>query len=150
MDYARNTSVSIDSSRAEVDRLLRRAGAQKCMSGWDDDSAFVAFVMDNVPVKLSIQMPKKEKFVQTETGRQRKQSSVNQAWEQACRQRMREFCLLLKSKLVSVSIGLRSIEHEFYADICLPSTGKTIFETQGDFINEAITSGKLQPLLPGF
>jgi len=150
MDYAKKTNVSIDSSRAEVDRLLRRAGAQKCMSGWNDDSVFVAFVLDNIPVKLSIQMPKKEKFTETETGRQRKQSAANQVWEQACRQRMREFCLLLKSKLVAVSNGLQSIEHEFYADICLPSTGKTIFETQGNFINEAITSGKLQPLLPGF
>jgi len=149
MEYARNTSVSIDSSRAEVDRLLRRAGARKCMSGWDEDRAFVAFVLDNVPIKISIPMPVKGKYVQTETGRHRKQSVANQAWEQACRQRMREFCLLLKSKLVAVSIGLRSLEHEFYADICLPATGKTIFETQGSFISEAISSGKLQPLLPG-
>lgn len=149
MNYAKTTTVSIDSSRAEVDKLLRRAGARKCMSGWDNERAFVAFVLGNVPVKQTIQMPKKEDFIKTETGRDRKHNAAMQAWEQACRQRMREFCLLLKSKLVAVSIGMRSIEHEFYADICLPGTGKTIFETQGDFINEALSTGKLPALLPG-
>lgn len=150
MDYAKNTQVSIDASQQEVNRLLRRAGADKCMIGWDGDCAFVAFVLHRIPIRMKVEMPKRDAFVQTETGRRRKQNAAITAWEQACRQRMREFCLLLKAKLVAVSIDLRTIEHEFYSDICLPARGgATIFECQKDQLEQIITTGKMPALLPG-
>jgi len=150
MDYAKSTRVSIESSQQEVTRLLRRAGAEKCMSGWDGDCAFVAFVLKGVPIKMKVDMPARQDFCKTETGRHRKAKTSLLAWEQACRQRMREFCLLLKAKLVAVSIGLRSLEHEFYADICLPSRGgQTIFEAQKDQLQTMMATGKLPALLPG-
>ena len=150
VDYAKNTKVSIDSSQQEIQRLLRRAGADKCMIGWGGDCAFVAFMLKNIPVRLKVEMPEKGDYQKTETGRSRKTNAAFQAWEQACRQRMREFCLLLKAKLVSVEIGLRPIEHEFYADICLPSRGRaTIFECQHEDLQRIIETGKLPALLPG-
>lgn len=150
MDYARKTSVSIDSSQQEVNRLLRRAGADKCMNGWDGDCAFVAFVLKDIPIRMKVDMPQKKDYEQTETGRQRKYNAALLAWEQACRQRMREFCLLLKAKLVAVSIDLRTIEHEFYADICLPAKGgATIYECQRDQLQSMMSTGKIPALLPG-
>ena len=150
MDYAKSTTVSIEGSQQEVTRLLRRAGAEKCMSGWDGDCAFVAFVLKGVPIRMKVDMPKRQGFCKTETGRHRKDNASLLAWEQACRQRMREFCLLLKAKLVAVSIELRPLEHEFYGDICLPMRGgQTIYEAQKDQLQTMMSTGKLPALLPG-
>ena len=41
--YAENTSVSVDRSQAEVNRILQRYGADKFMSGWDREAAYIAF-----------------------------------------------------------------------------------------------------------
>jgi hypothetical protein len=68
MDYAKSTTVSMESSQQEVTRLLRRAGAEKCMSGWDGDCAFVAFVLKGVPIRMKVEMPGRQEF-ETETGR---------------------------------------------------------------------------------
>ena len=147
-DFARNTSVSLDSSRAELERLLRRAGAEKALSGWDCDTAFVMFVLDGVPIRQKIQMPTKNQYAKTEQGRDRKKDAVLKAWEQGCRQRMREFVHILKAKLISVSLGIRTVEHEFFADICLPS-GKTVFEEQEVELSKALKENRLPKLLLG-
>lgn len=147
-DFAKNTSVSIDASRRELDRLLRRAGATKTMMGWDEEKAYVAFVIDGVPIKQQVTMPRQEEFAETDTGRERKKEAQLKIWDQACRQRMREFVHLLKAKLIAVAIGVRDLEQEFFGDICLP-TGQTVYELQKEELNQAMTDGKLPLLLPG-
>lgn len=95
------------------------------MLGWDSDITFVAFAIDGIPVKQTIVMPPKEDYSQTEQGRDRNEQSMLKAWDQACRQRMREHVVLLKAKLIAITLGFRTVKQEFMADICLPS-GNTI------------------------
>jgi len=147
-DFAKNTKVSMDSSRAELERLLRRAGATKTMTGWDGNTAFVAFVLEGVPIRQKVTMPSRESFSKTGQGRDRRQEAALRAWEQGCRQRMREFVQLLKAKLIGVSIGLRTIEHEFFSDICLP-TGQTVFEQQAEELHTAMAAGRMPKMLLG-
>ena len=147
-DFAKNTKVSMDSSRQELERLLRRAGATKAMTGWDEEKAYVAFVINGLPIKQQVTMPKQDEFAQTDTGLERKKDVQLKVWEQACRQRMREFVHLLKAKLIAVAIGVRGLEQEFFGDICLPD-GQTVFELQKEELNQAMTSGKMPALLPG-
>ena len=150
MNYAKQTTVSIDRSQQELSRLLRRAGADKCMQGWDGSMFFVAFILEGIPIRMKIEMPARHDFTRTETGRSRKHNAAIAAWEQACRQTMREFCLLLKAKLVAVSKKVRPLQHEFYSDICLPAKGgSTIYECQNEELQKIITTGKLPTLLPG-
>jgi len=147
-DYAKNTMVSLESSRMELERLLRRAGASKAMIGWDSKQAYVAFVLNDIPIKQKVTMPPVEEFGKTDQNRDRKKDAQFKAWDQACRQRMREFVQLIKAKLIAIHIGVRSIEQEFFADICLPS-GQTIYEVQGLSLEEALAGKKLPALLPG-
>ena len=148
LNYARNTTVSIERSRQELEVILRRAGADKVMLGWDGDISFVAFVIDDIPVKQRIEMPPRSEFNETETGRERKQNAALVAWEQACRQRMREHVVLLKAKLIAINMGLRTIKQEFMSDICLPG-GNTIGQQFDSQIEKALQTGKLPALLPG-
>lgn len=138
----------MDNSRQELEKLLRRAGATKAMTGWDEERAYVAFVIDGVPIKQHVTMPKQDEFAETPTGQNRKKEAQFKAWEQACRQRMREFVHLIKAKLIAVAIGVRSLEQEFFGDICLP-TGQTVYELQKGKLSQAMTDGKLPALLPG-
>lgn len=147
-DFAKNTKVSIDNSRQELDRLLRRAGATKTMIGWDKKKAYVAFVIDGLPIKQQVTMPGQEQFAQTDTGRERTKEAQFKMWEQACRQRMREFVHLLKAKLIAVAIGVRDLDQEFFGDICLPE-GQTVYELQKEGLNQAMSDGKLTAFLPG-
>jgi len=147
-DYAKNTTVTIEKSRQELDSILRRSGAEKVMIGYDGDTSYIAFMIDGLPVKQMIKMPNKEQFNETEMGRVRKQSAALAAWEQACRQRMREHVVLLKAKLIACSLGFTSIKREFMADICLPG-GETIFNQYEVQLDKAIRGGKLPALLPG-
>lgn len=55
--YAADTSVSTDRSRAEIERTLRRWGAEQFMYGWTDQAAIVGFVMRNRQVKFVVPMP---------------------------------------------------------------------------------------------
>ena len=147
-DFAKKTNVTMDASRQELEKLLRRAGATKAMTGWDEEKAFVAFVIDGLPIKQQVTMPKQQQFCKTDTGRERKKDAQLKVFEQACRQRMREFVHLLKAKLIAVAIGVRSIEQEFFGDICLPD-GQTVYELQKENLKNAMTSGKMPALLPG-
>jgi hypothetical protein len=148
LNYAKNTTVSIERSRQELEVILRRVGADKVMIGWDGDTTFVAFAINGIPVKQTIIMPPKEEFAQTEQGRDRNEQSKLKAWEQACRQRMREHVVLLKAKLIAITLGFRTIKQEFMADICLPS-GNTMEQEYGSQIDKAIATGKIPALLPG-
>lgn len=43
MNYAQNTEVSVEKSRAEIERTLQRYGATKFMYGSDTNRAVIAF-----------------------------------------------------------------------------------------------------------
>lgn len=148
LNYAKNTTVTIERSRQELEVILRRSGANKVILGWDGDVSFVAFAIDGIPVKQRIEMPPRSDFQETELGRLRKPQAAMAAWEQACRQRMREHVVLLKAKLIAISLGFRTIKQEFMADICLPG-GSTIGQQYEEQIDRALKTGKLPALLPG-
>ena len=135
-DYAKKTTVSLESSRLELEKLLRRVGARKAMIGWDEKQAFVAFVLGDLPIKQTLEMPNMDEFDQTETGRDRKREAQLKAWEQACRKRMRAFEQLLKAKLFPVDLGIRTHEVELSAAMCLPGV-KPLFEAHRSEFKQA-------------
>ena len=150
MRYAENTSVPVEKSKAEIERLLSRYGADQFMSGWDHEKAFIAFRMDGLQVKFIIPLPdkKSKEFIQTPGGRrQRDQPGQMAAWEQACRQRWRALALVIKAKLEAVETGITEFEDEFLAHIMLPN-GKTAGEHLKPQIEIAYKTGKMPVLIP--
>ena len=55
--YAKETSVSPDRSRAEIEKTLACYGATKFMYGWTEDAAVIAFEMQNRWLRSVLSLP---------------------------------------------------------------------------------------------
>lgn len=144
--YAENTKVASRASRDEIERTLARYGADGFMYGWADDSAIVAFRMNNRHIKFVLPLPARADFEKTPTGLERSQERRNAAHEQASRQRWRALALVIKAKLEAVEAAIVSFESEFLAQIVLPD-GKTVGEVMVPQVGIAYDSGDMPPLL---
>ena len=147
--YAENTAVSSDRSRAEIENILARYGANRFMYGWDPESAVIAFEMHGRRIQFRLPLPDRDakEFTQTPTGRPRAATQVAEAYEQAVRQRWRALALVIKAKLEAVDAGITVFEDEFMAHIVLPS-GETVGHWMRPQIEASYRSGTMPPLLP--
>lgn len=145
MTFATDTTVPVERSKAEIERLLGRYGAARFMSGWDGDTAVIGFVLGNRTIRFTLPLPAKtdRQFHRTPTGRQRRNpADAERAWEQACRSRWRALLLVIKAKLEAVQVGISTVEDEFLAWTVLPGDGRTVGERLRLTIDESVRSGK--------
>lgn len=127
--YAQGTNVSVDSSRAEIEKLLHRYGADQFALGWEPGRAMIMFSMRARSIRFVLPMPDKEQFrVTPARGIERHPDDIDKHWEQACRQSWRALSLVVKAKLEAVEAGITCFDDEFMANIVDPRTGKTIGE----------------------
>lgn len=148
--YAAKTIVSSAKSRDEIERALTRYGADGFMYGWVDQSAMVAFRMNNRHVKFILPMPDRNDREFTHTpyrGTARDLDQIEVVYEQAVRQRWRALALIIKAKLEAVESGITEFDEEFMAHILLPD-GKRIGDHMKPQIVAAYETGKMPPLLP--
>lgn len=148
--FAADTSVSVSASKAEIERIVERYGAEGFMSGWQADQAMVAFTMMQRQVRFVLTMPAKTEKRFTEHSRGlRTPEAAQKEWEQACRQRWRALALVIKAKLEAIESNISTFDDEFMAHIVLPN-GNTVSQEAGPRIIEAYKSGAMQPLLPDY
>jgi len=147
--YAQNTEVSVEKTRAEIERTLQRYGASRFVSGWTKDEAMICFTLKGMHIRFDMPLPdpKNEKFWRTpHRARRRSSEDAYRQWEQACRQRWRALLISIKGKLEAVESGIAIFEKEFLAYIVLPGN-----ETVGDLalpqVAQSYKSGIVQPLL---
>lgn len=148
--FAAETAVPSEKSRAEIERTLRRYGADTFMFFEEKDRAAIAFRAHGRHIRFLLPMPDPQdrQFAYTpQRGQLRSPMARREAWEQAIRQSWRALVLVIKAKLEAVEAGISVFEDEFLANIVLPD-GRTV----GDFIRpqieSAYTSGQMPPLLP--
>lgn len=147
--YAKNTNVSVEKSRGEIERTLQRYGAERFVYGWDKDNAMIGFQYLSRAVRMVLVLPEKSEFNKTDTGRKRAEATVLKEWDQACKQRWRALLLIIKGKLEGVECGIVTFEDEFLAYTVLPD-GSTVSQSLQPEIEKALTAGKMpQLLLPG-
>lgn len=146
--YASGTSVPAEKSRAEIEMILRRYGATRFMSGYDQNRAMIAFEANGRRVRFVLTMPDEGEFTTSEAGRLRKQAQRDAAYEQEVRRRWRALALAIKAKLEAVATGIGTFEDEFLANIVLPD-GSTVGEQMTKAIDSAYRNGKMPPLLLG-
>ena len=150
--FAKETTVSSDRSRAEIETILRRYGATSFAYVSERDRAIVAFQANGRRVKFTLPMPDARDRAFTHTvarGSLRSPEQAHQAWEQACRQRWRALALCVKAKLEAVESGITTFESEFMAHIMLPD-GRTVGEHATPMIERAYATGSTPPLLGNF
>ncbi len=146
--YAKDTQVTVDKSKAEIERILTRYGATAFMQGWDQERAVLAFVIQGRQIRMVVPMPAKEEFrYSPERRSKRTDAAMLAAWEQGCRQRWRALALVVKAKLEAVEAGISTLETEFLAHTVLPN-GETVAQFMLPQIRVAYETGLMPALLP--
>lgn len=147
--YARDTIVSVDRSRAEVERTLERYEASAFMYGWNADEVVIQFRAHDRLVKFVITLPDRNdaEFQFTPSrGSRRSPGDAKKAWEQACRQKWRALALVVKAKLEAVDAGIAEFEDEFLAYTVLPS-GETVSQWLQPQIDHAYDTASMPKML---
>jgi hypothetical protein len=146
--FASETSVPVERSRVELEKLLRRYEADQFVSGWEEGRAMVGFRIAGRTVRLEVPMPTLRDVQKTPSGRQRRApSSQTAVLAQMERQRWRALLLLTKAKLEACALGLETFEQAFLAGIVTPN-GRTIGQRLVQQLDEIQKGGAIK-LLPG-
>jgi len=149
MNYATNTSVSEDRSRAEIERLLMKHGAEEFGYVTRPGEALVGFVFRQIRVQMRVPLPGRAdpKFTRTPArGTKRTPSQAFGAWQKEVRRRWRSLCLVIKALLVGVDDGVLSLEEAFLPWIVW-GNGLTSGQMILPKIHEAIESGNMPSTL---
>ena len=131
--YAEHTTVPVEKTRAELERLLRKHGAGQFafLNDTERGSAVVVFRLDGRNVKLSVSLPtlgeleararsKPPHGWHSWYGPKRNTWLADQLAQQE-RQRWRSLLLVTKAKLELITDGSSTVEREFLPDILLPN-----------------------------
>lgn len=125
--YAERTKTSVPQSKVEIERTLKRYGADGLLCGEADGKVLLMFRAEGRHVKFIIDIPTDD------------EREIRRLWR----------CLLLvvKSKLESVATDIVTFDEAFMPHIVLPD-GKTIAQHMLPQITAAYETGDMPPLLP--
>jgi hypothetical protein len=144
--FAQNTTVPVERSQQEVQKILRRYGADRFGTMEDRKAAYLMFEYNSILIQITVPIPTKEEFSKTEKGRIRRNNQAEQAYDQAVKQRWRALVLGVKAKLEFVESGISTIEKEFMGWIMLPD-GRPLSDHILPKIQEIAKTGKMPRLL---
>ena len=153
MSFAEDTKVPIERSKAEIESMLMKYGADQFISGWGEQEARIQFRAKGRLVRFVLPIPKRDEKRFTRHPRfdfkRRSEGEAMKAWEQELRRLWRALALVVKAKLEAVQSGIVGFEDEFMAHIVMPD-GKTVAEHARPMIASAYDSGQVVALLPGW
>jgi len=150
--FAEGTKVSVEASRGELEKLLKKHGATQTMVHTAADAWTVMYEMRGRMLKQIVRVPEQEPFrlASSKRPRGKKPSNAEVAVlvEREWRRRWRAAVLILKARLEAVAAGDAEFEAMFLGDIMLPS-GETAAEVLKPKLVLAYESGEMPPLLLG-
>jgi hypothetical protein len=135
--YAKDTTVAVAKSRAEIEALLERHKAKQYGTAVDYEKllARVQFSLQDRIVRFVVTLPDRKKL-----------NPKN--YERAERQRWRALLLVIKAKLESVESNIETFEHAFLSQIVMPGD-QTVAEILTPIVAFAYKTGKLPQRLLG-
>ncbi len=152
--FAEGTVVSVTKSRAEIEDLLTRYGADGFAYAVNAQKAQILFTACGQRVRFDLVFPSRDSFrVNTakpagHSQRERTDAQVEDLFNQEMRRLWRALALVIKAKLEAVSSGIVTFESEFLAHFVLPS-GNTVGTELAPQLVEMRETGKSMPLLLG-
>jgi hypothetical protein len=129
--YAEGTTVPTEKSRAEIETLVIRYGADAFGYMMIDGHAEIQFRFRGMQIRFNLKLPIKGSKEFQYTPAKHIHRSIEQqhlAWDMACRQKWRAMALAVKAKLASVDSGIATFEEEFFAYVVDPVTNRTAYE----------------------
>lgn len=133
--YASGTSVPIERSRVELDKLLTKYGATGTGTMVRSLEATVMFEMKHRTIKFRLVYPT---ILDCERNAAKLEQEKRRLW--------RALVMVVKAKLEAVESGISTLEREFLADVVLPN-GQTVGERIAPDLASFYARG-LPPLLP--
>lgn len=148
MSYAQKTDVPVERSRADIEDLVKRYGADQFVSGWEIGQALISFRAQKRYVRFLLPLPSEDErqFRRDGRGKARTAASARRQWEQACKSRWRALLLVIKAKLEAVASGITTFEDEFLAHIVLPD-GQQVSTWLRPQLEEAYATAQMPSLL---
>jgi hypothetical protein len=151
--YAEGTTVKIETTQAEIRRVLMKYGATGFMIGEAEQMAQIEFEMHARRIRFRLTYPDPQarefRYVGTCTYRTRTEAQRKTAYDAEVRRLWRALLLTIKSKLEAVQNGMASFEEEMLPFIVLPNN-RTVAQWLVPQIERAYTTGQMPPLLgPG-
>jgi hypothetical protein len=149
MAFAEGTTVSVEKSRAEIQKLITRYGATSTAFMAAPGRAIVCFEANERRIMFELKLPDitEKKFQRDGRGSTLPPFKRAEKWEQACRQRWRALALVIKAKFEAVESGITTFEDEFLGHIVMPD-GQTVATHIKPRIAEAYEGGKMLALMP--
>lgn len=155
-NYAKGTTVPIERSKGEIERLLMRYGAEGCASGWDRHKATIMFKANGRLVRFELPLPDPNDAQFTvkmyggrPTSKRRSPIEAQKLWDDEVKRLWRALALVIKAKLEAVQSGVSEFEREFLAYVVLPG-GKTVGDWAKPQLERAYKNqAGLPALLPG-
>lgn len=145
-EYAKNTQVSVEQSRIEIERTLARYGAERFMYGYTEKSATVVFEVHDRRVRFTLPLLEMSAFSHDARNRKRTREHQTNAHKAEQRRRWRALALVIKAKLEAVDSGIVSFDEEFLAHLVM-SDGDTVGEYLTPQLQHVLTTGNLPPML---
>ncbi len=128
--FAENTSVPVERSRAEIERVLARYGATRFGTMQEPDGATIYFEIRGRQIQLKVPMPARtdKAFTQDRRSPWRRVSEGerDRRWEAEYRRRWRVLVITIKAMLEAVDSRLLTFDEAFLAHIVVPGTARTI------------------------
>lgn len=149
--FAEGTNVPTETSRADIERMLTRHGANSFISAWDDDNAeaMLMFRMQGRMLRFKICYPTEQDVPNTRlprTNGKARRTALEKRFESEYRRRWRALHLIIKAKLEIVAGGDSTFEKEFLGDILLPDKS-TVAEHLLPQVAAAYDAGVMPKLL---
>jgi hypothetical protein len=146
--YANKTEVSVEKSRAEIERTLERFGANQFNYAHDHERgmAMIQFRARDRMIRFILTLPDRNAKAYTKMKNgwtDRTADAAYKLWEQACRSKWRALALCIKAKLAAVEAGITEFEDEFLAHTVLPND-----RTAGEWLKPQIAQAYLTEEMP--
>lgn len=137
MAYAKDTTVSVSKSKAEIEDVLAKYGATNftCGSMEEKNLALIGFRIKTkagelLAIRIHLPLPNKDAFAKIKYknrcyAQDCTPEQQHQRWEQACRSAWRSLLLCVKARLEACDSGISTIEREFMPDI-VTENGQTL------------------------
>jgi hypothetical protein len=148
--FAEGTKVPIETTRMELERLLRAYGAAAVVIGWDGPTSQIAFRIQGRHVRYTIDRPGRSESVVSSypSGKPRPDHAIPEAIAAEYRRRWRALLLVVKAKLELIAAGDSDFEDEFLTHVMLPD-GSIVRDWMVPQVDQAYQSGQMPALLPG-
>jgi hypothetical protein len=143
-NYATNSSVPVERSKAQIRGYLAQAGADGFGDVEQQGKVAMAFVIDGHRYQITFTLPAFSQFQQTPSGRDRCQREALAHHDRAVRSYWRTILLIIKANCEAIALGVMTARQAFGSMLVLGDGHTTV----GEAVWARIESGELPKALP--